>query len=490
MGFISADAILIVTKVLGNLAWINILLSLGIIFIERKDPRSTLMWVMVLNFLPGIGFLAYLYLGKNVRKSRLFVKKGNMEIIPKSSLETQLKHMNSNSMTYHHDWINTHDGMIKMNLLSAKSLYSDNNDIDLFFDGQDLFERLVMDLEAAKESIDIQYYIFKSDAVGNAILEVIEKKAIEGVKVRILLDGMGGRNFSIAWRGRLERVGAHVVIFFPPALPWVNVRINYRNHRKIVVIDGEVGYIGGFNVGNEYLSLAKRFGYWRDTHIRVVGDAVNDLWRRFYNDLAFAENYRENIDIPDFDKPKPNVPGVGLNIVSSGPDSLWPSIRNAYSEMIHVAKKRLYIQTPYFIPDEGIMNALKIASLSGCDVRIMIPNKPDHPFVYWATLSHAGELLQTGVKIYTYERGFLHTKTMIADDVVTSIGTANMDIRSFYLNFEVNAFIYDKTINEKLTDQFYEDLKYCKEMTLEEYTNRSKWVIIKESVSRLFSPIL
>lgn len=181
---------------------------------------------------------------------------------------------------------------------------------------------------------------------------------------------------------------------------------------------------------------------------------------------------------------------VGVQIVSSGPDSKWPSIKDGYLKMITNAEKKLYIETPYFIPDDSIFEALKIAGLSGLDVRVMIPNKPDHPFVYWAGLSYIGDLLEAGVRFYTYERGFLHSKVMIMDDVVSSVGTANLDIRSFKLNFEINAFLYDKDINLALTDRFLGDLENCREITLESYMNRSRWIKMKESVSRLLSPIL
>jgi len=300
---------------------------------------------------------------------------------------------------------------------------------------------------------------------------------------------MGGRTLTRSFLKPLIDAGGEVGIFFPPLVPFVSIRINYRNHRKIAIIDGKEAYLGGFNIGDEYLGKNKKFGYWRDTHIKIVGSAISSLQWRFFLDWRFATkrgvgNCQSYIVDEDVDS------HVGIQIVNSGPDSKWPSIKDGYLKMISNAREKIYIQTPYFIPDDSMFEALKTAGLSGVDVRVMIPNKPDHPFVYWAGLSYMGELLHAGVKFYTYEKGFLHSKVFIMDEFVSSVGTANLDIRSFKLNFEVNAFIYDSIINLKLTDQFKKDLDDCKEITLEVYETRSRIVKFKESISRLLSPIL
>src|SRR5699024_4986358 len=242
---------------------------------------------------------------------------------------------------------------------------------------------------------------------------------------------------------RLEESGGEVAIFFPTFVPSLNIRINYRNHRKICIIDGKEAYTGGFNVGDEYVGLSKKFGNWRDTHIKIKGSAVNSLQWRFSLDWKFASKKEIPVNHSYLhDESKNN--NVGIQIVSSGPDSKWPSVKDGYMQMISNAAHKIYIETPYFIPDDSILEALRLAGLSGIDVRVMIPNKPDHPFVYWASMSYIGELLEAGVRFFTYERGFLHSKVVIADDFISSVGTANLDIRSFKLNFEVNAFIYDE----------------------------------------------
>mgnify|MGYP000859234748 FL=1 len=286
-------------------------------------------------------------------------------------------------------------------------------------------------------------------------------------------------------------------IFFPAALGKVNFRINYRNHRKIAVIDGKIGYVGGFNIGKEYVDGSKKFGHWRDTHLRIEGEAVNGLELRFGLDW----NYATKEDIFDIDRyfkpleemnivPKNGDDILRMQIISSGPDSETKLIRDNYIEIINHAKDHVYIHTPYFIPDEAFMSALNIAARSGVDVRLMIPCMPDHPFVYSATLSWAGTLLEAGGKVYTYEKGFLHAKSVMADNRVSCVGTANMDIRSFELNFEVNAMIYDDKVTGELEDKFMRDIYDSKEYTFEMYKNRSLVQRIKEQVSRLLSPLL
>lgn len=266
--------------------------------------------------------------------------------------------------------------------------------------------------------------------------------------------------------------------------------MNNRNHRKIVIIDGKIGYVGGFNVGDEYLGKDKKFGYWRDTHLRLEGDSVNALELRFILDWNSQSN-RDSIEYEDRYFPDVDFGGtIGVQIASSGPDEDWEQIKYGYLKMISSAKQSIYIQSPYFIPDQAFIDAIKIAALGGVEVNIMIPNKPDHPFVYWATLKNAASLLSAGVKIYHYDNGFLHSKTLIIDDEIASVGTANMDNRSFTLNFEVNAFIYDEAIAAQLKEAFIQDMKVSYRLTEDLYNKRSLWIKFKEGISQLLSPIL
>jgi cardiolipin synthase len=250
-------------------------------------------------------------------------------------------------------------------------------------------------------------------------------------------------------------------------------------------------FVGGINIGDEYLGLSPKMGFWRDRHLKIRGSAVETLQLRFLMDWWFTtkDATAKNLDLKYF-PPKICQGKTGIQIVSSGPDSKWRAIRNGYLKMINEAKKRIYIQTPYFIPDDSLLESLKVAALSGVDVRIIIPDKPDHMFVYWASLSYAGELLKAGIRVFTYQKGFIHSKMIVVDDMVSTVGTANFDIRSFKLNFEVNAFIYDESVTKKLQEQFEIDLKDSEEITLERYHKRSTKIKFKESVSRLLSPIL
>lgn len=473
----------------GNLLWINMLLAILLIFFERRNPTVTLLWIMVLMFLPGVGFILYLFLGQDLSKKKMFEVKEKEDEYYKNMITNQYKDIDDGIFHKLNPNFYRYEDLIRMQLRSSKSYYTHNNEVDIYFNGDDKFAALLESIKKAEDYIYIQYYIFKSDGIGNKIIDELIKKSNEGVEVKFLVDGMGGRNLSRKAKKRMKENGIDVAIFFPPFVPLISVRINYRNHRKLCVIDGKVGFVGGFNVGDEYLGLYKKFGHWRDTHIKIVGSAVASLQWRFYLDWRFASrtelkanrSYLHDHEMED---------KAGIQIVSSGPDSKWPSVKDGYLKLISDAKKKLYIETPYFIPDDSMFEALRLAALSGVDVRVMIPNKPDHIFVYWAGLSYIGELLQAGVRFYTYENGFLHSKVFISDDYVSSVGTANLDIRSFELNFEVNAFIYDKDVNKKLTDNFLKDLEICQEITKEKYANRSLIIKIKESFSRLLSPIL
>ncbi|NLV88743.1 MAG: cardiolipin synthase [Tissierellia bacterium] len=470
-----------------NILWINILLAILLIFFERRNPTTTWLWIMVLTFLPGIGFFLYLFIGQDLSKKKIFKIKEEEDYCFRDIAAIQEEQMKNDEYIYKDPNYIKYEDLITMNLISAESFFTQDNNVELYFDGFDKFYSLIKSIEGAKEFIYLQYYIFKSDNLGKRIINLLCEKAKEGVEVKLLVDGMGGRKFSRKYIKKLRECGAEVAIFFPAILPFISLRINYRNHRKICIIDGKEGFIGGFNVGDEYIGLSKKFGYWRDTHIKIKGSAVASLQWRFYLDWRFATG----TEITKCQTYLSEETGSsGIQIVSSGPDSKWASVKNGYLKMISNAKEKIYIETPYFIPDDSIFDALRLAGLSGLDVRVMMPCKPDHPFVYWASMSYIGELLEAGVKFYTYEKGFLHSKVVLMDDFVSSVGTANLDIRSFKLNFEVNAFIYDETINLKLTDRFLDDLKNCKEITLEEYGKRSKIVRIKESFSRLLSPIL
>lgn len=470
--------------------FINILFALTVIFLERKKPSSTWAWLLVLFFLPFVGFFLYLLLGRQLRRKHLFRWDGRKDIGIEQLINYQIEALENNELELRAEHIKSYNHLIYMNLKTNNAVLTQDNDVKIFDDGSDKFEALINDIQHAKNHIHIQYYIFKLDNLGQRIVNALIKKAKQGVKVRVLFDEMGSRGVRKRHFKELIEAGGEVEVFFPSILPLINPRLNFRNHRKISIIDGRIGYIGGFNVGDEYLSLSDRFGYWRDTHLRIEGSAVHPLQTRFIldwnqasakNDICYAERYFPII---------PQKGTAALQIISSGPDTEWEVIKNNYLHLISNAKKYVYIQSPYFIPDESFFDAIKIAALSGLDVRIMIPNKPDHMFVYWATYSYVGPLVEAGAKVYHYEKGFIHAKMIVVDDEIASVGTANIDVRSFSLNFEVNALLYDRLLAHRLAEIFERDILDCSELTFELYKNRSSFIKFKESISRLLSPIL
>ncbi|AOR24495.1 cardiolipin synthase [Clostridium taeniosporum] len=464
---------------------LNIIFSLSLIFIERKDPTTTWAWLLILIILPGLGFVLYLLFGQNLSRQKIFKEKTQIDEIKRKNLSDRY-----NSSSNCHDGGDKFFDLRKMNYNHSGSQYTTNNDLQVYVNGEDKFKQLIEDIRSAKRYIHIEYYIFRNDCLGKKIIDELTKKAANGIEVRLLADSMGSYTLTKKALKEYLNAGGKFAIFFPGILPHINTRINYRNHRKIVVIDGKYGYVGGFNVGKEYINKDPKIGFWRDTHVRIEGEAVNDLNERFLLDWCYASG-EEIIDYKKYlSEINEEIGDVGIQIVTSGPDHEEEYIRNAYIKLINNAKKNLYLETPYLVPDLPILEALKISALSGVDVRIIIPGNPDHFFMKWAASSYIGELLDAGIKMYYYKKGFIHAKAMVADSTVVSIGTANMDIRSFKLNFEVNAFIFDDRVASDYEKQFMEDIKFSEEITKESHACRSTYLKIKESLARLLSPIL
>ncbi len=476
--------------ILENLAYINLVFAFIIVFFQRKDSKSVWAWLLVLYFIPVLGFVFYLLSGTDIHKEKLFRTK-EIEDRLSEAIRRQKNLIQDSELSESYPGVAEYSDLVLYELQTAGAILTEDNDVRFLVDGKEKFAHLLEDLKKAKKFIHIQYYIIKDDEVFGAIKEVLEAKAKQGVEVRILFDAMGCRFMKKKEWKRLNGLGIETAAFFPALFGRLQLRINYRNHRKIVVIDGEIGYIGGFNVAREYIGADEKFGYWRDTHMRIVGSAVQSLQTRFILDW----NYANRGHALSLDKYLPVVQGkrseqCPVQIVTSGPDTCDQSIRDAYLRLIHKAKKSIYIQTPYFIPDEAIYSALLIAARSGVEVNIMIPCKPDHPFVYWATYSYIGDMVLAGANCYTYNNGFIHAKGIVVDEMVLCYGTANMDIRSFALNFEVNAIIYDSSKAKEMVGYFKEDLKVSRLITRNAYLSRPLWLRFKEQVCRLFSPVL
>lgn len=474
--------------IMEHLLILNALLAIVIVFFQRRDPKTVWTWLLVLYFIPVLGFVLYLLLGQNMHKRKMFRMK-EMEDSLNSQIQKQEEIIFRNEFSLSDELLEDYHDLVLYNLEALQAAYSGDNEVTVYTDGNEKFDALIEAIDHAEKFIHIQYYIIKKDILFERIVKHLVRKAKEGVEVRVLCDGMGSRFVQASYWRELNRQGIKVAIFFPALLKRLHLRMNYRNHRKIVVVDGKTAFVGGFNIGKEYIGLDKKFGYWRDQHLKIEGSAVSQLHIRFILDW----NYAAKDDLFSHEGYFPEIRGkgnTGIQIISSGPDSRFQEIRDNYMRLISKAKKNIYIQTPYFIPDDAIMTALRMAAMSGIDVKLMIPCKPDHPFVYWATYSFVGELLEAGAKCYTYDNGFLHAKGIMVDGLVASYGTANMDMRSFYLNFEVNAVLYSSKLTRQLEDIFLADLGKSTEITMYDYSRRKLIIRMKEQVSRLLSPIL
>jgi cardiolipin synthase len=467
---------------------LNSAFAVVVVFTQRRNPAVSWAWLMVIALIPVAGFVIYIIVGQDSRKYRAFEQK----IREDERLFTAYQN-GPGALAIHADLLDLTgaehlNDLVYLNARAGGGALTCGNQVTLFHGGRAKFQSLLADIQNASNFIFIQYYILRDDETGRHIIRQLIKKALDGVEVRLLIDGMGCTFTPRALFTPLIKAGGCVGVFMPPAL----IRINYRNHRKLVIIDGETAYLGGLNIGNEYVGMTKRFGFWRDTHMRLRGGTIQELTLRFIMDWNFAVKEELPFTPRYFPVSLPAAPagGVRMQIVSSGPDTRYPNILHGFCKTITEARRSIYIQTPYFVPDESIFGALRVAALSGIDVRIMIPAHPDHPFVYWAGLSYLGELLECGVKCYEYEKGFIHSKTLMIDSIACWVGTANMDVRSFILNFECSAFICDAGITRELEENFMGDLTDCRVIEPDTYNSRGKIVKIKESLSRLLSPLL
>ncbi|UZP02243.1 cardiolipin synthase [Clostridium botulinum] len=462
---------------------INFICAISLVFIEKRDTTTIWAWLLILFIFPFLGFILYLSFGQNISKKKIFSKKA---VIDKKKIKKILADLNKD---LHNEVAEEYIDLIKMNFSANDSIYTKKNELKTYINGEDKFRDLMDDIKNAKSFINIEYYIFRFDNLGSKLIELLKEKIECGIEVRLLVDGMGSKSLTKDQIKYIKSCGIKFSVFFPNIAPYINLRINYRNHRKIVVIDGNTGYVGGFNVGDEYINQGKQFSFWRDTHIKIVGAAALELNKRFALDWEYAA--KEDLYDIQLKKIQLSSKGdIGIQIISSGPDNMEEYIRNCYLKIITNAKKNIFIQTPYLVLDHPMIEALKISAFSGVDVRIMVPNKADHFFMAWALSASIDSLIKSGVKFYKYKNGFIHSKTIVSDSSVCSIGTANLDIRSFKLNFEINAIIYDSEVATNYEEIFLKDQTVCTLLTPEEYENRGHRIRILESISRLISPIL
>ena len=471
---------------------VNLIAVVLLLFFEKKTPTVTLSWLLVLTFMPLLGLLLYFMLGSTY-KLKLMTRKYSLEKVEEEYNEAFLKFHHNGSLPKEYRY---YEDMILLNEKNSSSLLTFKNDCKLYTDAHQKFDDLLVDIKNAEKSIHIAYFIFKTnDQIGKRLLRLLTEKAKEGVQVKLIYDRLGCLRTHIKDFEMLKEAGGQVLPFLPSLFrTWFH--FNYRYHRKIVVIDGKIAYTGGINVGDDYLSKYAHIRPWRDSAIRLVGDSVAIMQLRFLCDWYFL--YKQDItnqqpffieDIFDKSITSSTVENnMGIQILSSGPDSETSYIKESYIKMIMSAKKYIYIETPYFVPDETFLTVLRMACLSGIDVRIMLPQKPDKPYVYGITLSYAEELLKVGAKIYLRE-GFLHAKSIVIDDFVTNIGSCNIDIRSFVLDYELNALIYQKEFALKNKEAFLEDIKHSRELCLQDMKKRSVFIRAIQKILRLFAPL-
>lgn len=468
---------------------LDLLCIIIVIFVERKNPSSTIAWALVLIFLPFVGFIAYVMFGSgfHVKKKKRYAIKLIADNMHRRNIA---KHIHGHVDTPPQS-DRPHGRLISYLENDGAHFLTGDNAAIVFTDGRDMFDRMKEDMREAKTHIHLLYYIFRNDVLGREILDILTEKARSGVDVRIIYDSLG----SLLSRGsmfkKLRQAGGQIVAFSPLVFSLSShLRLNYRNHRKITVIDGAIGYLGGMNVGEEYLGANPRLSPWRDTHLRLTGSSVTFLEERFLLDWTSATDQPlRNDQIRSF-MPRPLVRGnLNVQIASSGPDTATSTLKNGLLEMLYSARKNIYIQTPYFTPDDSFLDALRIAAGSGVDVRLMLPGLKDHLFVHTASLGYARQLLGTGVRLFLYN-GFLHAKTLVIDGAVASIGTANLDYRSFSLNFEINAFIYNEPFAAQYEDIFRADLDNCAELDEHWFADRSPFTRAAYSATRLLAPVM
>lgn len=472
---------------------INTILAFYVVFRRKRSVATAWAWLIILLIFPILGFILYGFLGRGLSQENLFAinKQNHIGLRNVQKMIPRFQKRAGKSDTAHKAQV-----AIEYFNQNREAPLSKNNKIKLYTDGHEKFRDLMSDIKNAKETINIEYYSFYNDDIGNQILNLLVKKAQEGIKVHLIYDAWGSFGATSKWFDKLRKAGGKVLPFITSRNMILRYRINYHLHRKIVVIDGRIAWTGGFNVGDQYLGKKKKFGYWRDTHVRIIGSAALLLQERFVMDwnasitkISQVITFSEKL-FPDLNEDEITENNVATQIVADGPDSELPYMRNGMMRLMLLARKRLWIQTPYLIPDDAMIATWQIIVKSGVDLRIMIPSKPDHPFIYRATQWYANQLTKMGIKIYIYDNGFLHAKTIVGDFDYAVVGSMNQDYRSYSLNFEDMAVFYDSNINNELAQIFEEDMQNSHLLTIEEIQNQSRYLRSLQSFSRLLSPIL
>lgn len=459
--------------------WLYVVTAIGIVFVvisENRNPLKTISWVLILLFLPVVGIIGYYFFGRDSRHIRIISKRAYRLLLKQTYSKLTSQSYTESIQDYHMltKLLNRNNGA---SLLPGSKL-------KLFTSGEEKFKALLEDIKNAKHHIHLQYYLFKDDEIGRTIGKALIEKAKEGIQVRVLYDDAANWNVKSKFYKEMRKAGVEITPFLKVHFPILTSKVNYRNHKKIVVIDGKIGYIGGMNIADRYLDKNK----WRDTHLRIEGRGVLGLQSAFLIDWNSS---KKPLLIDEVYFPKLPIMNDNLiQIVTGGPIGKWRNLLQATVHIISNAKRYVYIQTPYFLPEESLTQSILSAALSGVDIRLMIPAKSDVKFVDTASHSYFDDLIAAGVRIYAMFPAFIHSKTIAVDNSLSVIGSANMDFRSFEHNFEVNAYIYDKEFTRKMKLIFYNDQKRCIRIDPKKWIRRPRVEKFKESFLRMFSPLL
>lgn len=461
-----------------------------IIILKNRNPSRTVAYIFVLAALPFLGLLVYYLFGQDYRKIKIFDKKRTLENNRVLNFKEKFGLSSKEKTAFDKKYGSSNSKIRKLLENNQEAIVTYNNDVTVLVNGEEKFKQVIADLKSARHQIHIEYFAVSDDRLGLRIINILCERAKNGVEVRFIYDDVGSSISSIS-KDRMTKSGISHFPFMPVLVSKATSKLNYRNHKKIIIIDGTIGYVGGINLEEKYDNSYKNKLYWRDTHLRLEGGCVGALQASFLLSWNFVSNQNEPLSTGLFpiNKPKITKPKA-VQVVNSGPDSDWPTIMEALFSGITTAKSRIFITSPYFIPNDAMLTALCTAARSGIDVRVIIPYKSDSWAGQYATDSYIENCLLSGIKMYRYKKGFIHAKIVILDYQFSTVGTANFDYRSFLINFEINAVIYDKNINAKLASMYIQDQLECDEVELERWQKRNITRKFQESLSRLLAPLL
>jgi len=463
-------------------------LAIGVIT-DNKNPAKTLAYLLALILVPVVGLLVYVLFGQNIRKQKLFSRRRISRNPRIKAWEDERRSLFDANLLEAHSFLHEKTKVATLLLNTDDAVLTKHNKLDVMHESEVIFERLFTDMRKAKHHLHIEFYIIDNDVIGNTLKSILIEKAAAGVEVRVCVDDVGSRKLPRKYFKELQSAGVEIYACLPVFFPYLTSKANFRNHRKIVVIDGLIAYLGGINIADRYTNRNSQMRYWRDTQLRIEGDAVLNLQKHFVQMWQFVSKKEIPTSRNYFPATKHSDTCL-VQITASGPDTDWPNIMQAMMVAINTAERYIYITTPYLIPNDEMCVALQTAALSGIDVRILVPKKGDSTLTQYAGLSYMRQLLEAGVKLLRYKKGFIHAKTLVVDDAVCTIGTTNMDNRSFELNFEINAFVYDEKIASALAAQFIADSVHAEILTLSYWHKRPRTKRVIESFARMFAPLL